>query len=196
VPSPSTAPADLLAALAPALSSLRVPWYVFGAQAALVWGRPRLTADVDVTVHLESDDWHVLVRALEAVGFQLRAATTDDFVRQTRVLPFVYSPNGLPLDVVLAGPGLEELFLERAIPVELGSATVPVMCPEDVIATKILAGRSKDLDDARGILMLRLEDLDVGSIRSTLAMLEEALSRNDLLPVLDAELARLRRRPP
>lgn len=39
-------PANLLAELA----RLRVPWYVFGAQAALIWGRPRLTTDVDVTV--------------------------------------------------------------------------------------------------------------------------------------------------
>lgn len=189
MPSPSTAPADLLAALAAVLSRLRVPWYVFGAQAALVWGRPRLTADVDVTVRLESDDWQALVRALEAAGFQLRTTAGDDFVRRTRVLPFVYLPNGLPLDVVLGGPGLEELFLERAIPVAMGSATVPVMCAEDVIVTKILAGRTKDLDDARGILLRRLEDLDVDLIRSTLAMLEDALSRSDLLPVLESEIA-------
>jgi hypothetical protein len=35
VPSPSTAPAELLAALAGALSALDARWYVFGAQAAL-----------------------------------------------------------------------------------------------------------------------------------------------------------------
>jgi hypothetical protein len=194
VPSPSTAPADLLAALAAVLSRLRVPWYVFGAQAALAWGHPRLTADVDVTVRLESDEWQTLVRALEAAGFQLRATASDDFVRRTRVLPFVYSPNGLPLDIVLGGPGLEELFLARAVPVEMGSATVPVMRPEDVIVTKILAGRTKDLDDVRGILMRRLEELDLGMIRSTLSMLEDALSQSDLVPVLEAEVARARRR--
>jgi hypothetical protein len=33
-------------------SSLNAPWYVFGAQAAIVWGRPRLTAAVDVTERL------------------------------------------------------------------------------------------------------------------------------------------------
>ncbi len=192
MPSLSTAPADLLVALAAVLSRLGIPWYAFGAQAVLVWGRPRLTADVDVTVRLESDDWQPLARALEAAGFQLRGAASDEFVRRTRVLPFVYSANGLPLDLVLGGPGLEELFLERAIPVEMGSVTVPIMCPEDVIATKILAGRTKDLDDVRGILTRRLGDLDVGLIRSTLGMLEDALSRSDLLPLLDEELGRLR----
>jgi hypothetical protein len=42
--------ADLLADLAAALASLGLSWYVFGAQAALPWGRPRLTMDVDAIV--------------------------------------------------------------------------------------------------------------------------------------------------
>ncbi len=42
-------------ALAGVLLKLRVPWYLFGAQSAIVWGRPRLTADVDVTVRLGTE---------------------------------------------------------------------------------------------------------------------------------------------
>lgn len=116
MPARDSAPAELLAALAGALSALGAGWYVFGAQAALIWGRPRLTADVDVTVRLDPEEPERLVRVLEASGFQLRVSAADDFVRRTRVLPFVYLPNGLPLDVVLAGAGLEELFLSRAVP--------------------------------------------------------------------------------
>lgn len=44
MPSPA-GPADLLADLAGALDAIGVRWYVFGAQAALIWGRPRLTTD-------------------------------------------------------------------------------------------------------------------------------------------------------
>jgi hypothetical protein len=121
VPFPSAAPADLLAALAEALAAVGARWYLFGAQAALIWGRPRLTADVDVTVRLEPEDPDALVRAFAHLGFRLRVEPGDDFVRRTRVLPFVFEPNGLPVDVVLAGPGLEELFLSRAVPVRVGS---------------------------------------------------------------------------
>jgi hypothetical protein len=193
VPSPSTAPAELLAALAGALSALDARWYVFGAQAALIWGRPRLTADVDVTVRLDPDQSDRLVHELEGRGFQLRVSQADDFVRRTRVLPFVYVPNGLPLDVVLAGPGLEEMFLSRAVQVRVGDVTVPVISPEDLIVSKILAGRPKDLEDVRGILLERLPQLDLEIIRTTISLLEEALSRGDLSPVLEAELARLRK---
>lgn len=41
--------ADLLAALASAFDTLGMSWYLFGAQAAIVYGVARLTADVDVT---------------------------------------------------------------------------------------------------------------------------------------------------
>ncbi len=76
--------------------------------------------------------------------------------------------RGLPLDLVLGGPGLEDLFLSRAVPVRLGDVTVPVISPEDVIVTKVLGGRPKDLDDVHGVLCGRLTSLDVGIVRGRL----------------------------
>jgi len=190
VPSPQSVPADLFAAIAGALSRLHARWYVFGAQAVVLWGRPRLTADIDVTVRMDPEEPERLVRALEASGFSLRIGNTPEFVRRTRVLPFVHATSGMPMDVVLAGPGLEELFLSRAVPVTIGNLVVPVISPEDLIATKILAGRPKDIEDVRGILRERLSTLDLESIRSTLALLEEALGQSDLRPILERELAR------
>ena len=187
--STQTAPAELLAALSAAFLELRAQWYLFGAQAAMVWGRPRLTADVDVTVRLEPQDPEQLVRTLEARGFALRVSDAGDFVRRTRVFPFVHVSSGLPLDVVLAGPGLEDLFLSRARPITMAGVVVPVISPEDLIATKILAGRPKDMEDVRGILRERLRDLDLQLIRSTLAALEDALAQSDLLPLFERELA-------
>ena len=44
--------ADLLEDLGAALDTLGVRWYLFGAQAAILYGVARLTADVDVTVQV------------------------------------------------------------------------------------------------------------------------------------------------
>jgi len=41
---------DVYRALSRGFSSLGVPWYVFGAQAAIIHGALRFTEDVDVTV--------------------------------------------------------------------------------------------------------------------------------------------------
>lgn len=193
MPSPAP-PAELFRALAEALRRLGAPWYVFGAQAVLVWGRPRLTADIDVTVKLDPENPERLVKTLEEAGFTLRVSATADFVKRTRVLPFVHASSQWPLDVVLAGPGLEERFLRDAVDVDVGEGVrVPMIRAEDLLVTKILAGRPKDLDDVRGVLLERLDRLDLGSIRETLASLEDALGVSDLKPVFDAELARARR---
>ena len=64
-------------------------WYVFGAQAVIVYGVPRLSADVDVTLALIPDTPADFARDMHAAGFALRVADPE-FVRRTRVMPFVH----------------------------------------------------------------------------------------------------------
>ncbi len=181
---------ELLTTLAGVLGRRGHRWYVFGAQAVILWGAPRMSADVDVTVEMAPEDAHGFVTAMEQEGFELRIQNVEDFVAKTRVLPFRHRATEMPLDVVLAGPGLEELFFQRAREVEMAQTTIPVISPEDLVVTKILAGRPKDLEDVRGILRERRASLDLGLIRETLRLLEQALGQSDLCPVLDAELDR------
>lgn len=188
----ASAPADLLRALSAALNTQGIRWYLFGAQAVAIWGRPRLTTDVDVTVGLESGS-EALVALLSGAGFKLSDVFSDEFVRSTRVLPLIHQSSGMPLDVVLAGPGLEEQFLDRAVVVSLEDFTVPVISPEDLVVTKVLAGREKDVEDIRGVLRARAGSLDVEYIRRTLAMVEGALGQSDLRPLFETELAKAAR---
>lgn len=183
---------DLLAAFSAVMRSRGARWYLFGAQAVIVWGRPRATADVDVTAQVRPSEAPELVSEMEAGGFQVRVPDPREFVARTRVLPFVHRASGLPLDVVLAGPGLEEDFLERAVEVEIGDLRVPVISPEDLIVAKLLAGRGRDLDDVAGILRERGGSLDLGRVRDTLSLIESALSRSDLTPQLERQLDRAR----
>ncbi len=164
-------------------------WYVFGAQAVIAYGVPRLSADVDVTLQLVPDEPERFARDMEAAGFALRV-DDPDFVRRTRVMPFVHLATAMPLDVVLAGSGLEDEFLDRARAVDLGGTGVPLIDPEDLIIAKVLAGRPKDLDDAHGLWRLRGRELDLGRIRRTLRLLEDALGQSDLIPSLESVLGR------
>lgn len=195
MPSPTNPPADLLRSLSDVLQRLHIDWYVFGAQAVLLWGRPRFTADIDVTARIAPDALQPFVSAMEEAGFALRVPSNDKFVEHTRVLPFVHTPTAWPVDVVLAGPGLEETFLAQAIDVDLGHGLhVPVIRAEDLIVTKILAARPKDLEDVRGVLLEQATSLDLASIRAVLGQLEDALGVSDLLPVFEAEVSRARLR--
>lgn len=160
-------------------------WYLFGAQAVIAYGVPRLSADVDVTLQLVPDDPEGLARAMRAAGFSLRVDDRD-FIRRTRVMPFVHDRTAMPLDIVLAGSGLEDEFLDRATHVPLGETTVPIIDREDLIIAKVLAGRPKDLDDARKLWQLHGEQLSASRIRGVLAQLETALAQSDLVPSFDS----------
>ena len=184
---------EVLAALGTCFDSLGVRWYLFGAQAAIFHGVARLTADVDVTVLPEPHSTARLASVMEANGFRLRVTATDDFVARTRVLPFVHSATRLPVDVVLAGPGIEEQFLDRAEFHVLEGVRVPIATVEDLVTMKILAGRPKDLDDAKGMLRARSEEIDLGHVRRMLQLLEEALSQSDLIPQLEQLIRREKR---
>ena len=184
---------EVLAALGTCFDSLGVRWYLFGAQAAIFHGVARLTADVDVTVLPELHSTGGLASVMEANGFRLRVTATDDFVARTRVLPFVHSATRLPVDVVLAGPGIEEQFLDRAEFHVLEGVRVPIATVEDLVTMKILAGRPKDLDDAKGMLRARSEEIDLDHVRRMLQLLEEALSQSDLIPQLEQLIRREKR---
>lgn len=179
---------ELLTALAPVLARWG-RWYVFGAQAVVAYGVPRLSADVDVTLALEPDTPERFAREMQAAGFALRVADPE-FVRRTRVMPFVHSATGMPLDIVLAGSGLEDEFLDRAVMTDIGTTTVPVIDPADLLIAKLLAGRPKDIEDARALWHLHGGELDAARVHRTLHLLEEALSQNDLVSAFEALVQR------
>jgi hypothetical protein len=183
VPVPPAA-VELLAALNTVLSRWG-RWYVFGAQAVVAYGVPRLSADVDITLDLLPDEPERFTEDMKAAGFELRVSDRD-FVRRTRVMPFVHTATGMPLDVVLAGSGLEDEFLTRACHVDVGGIVVPVIAREDLVIAKILAGRPKDFEDAAALWRAHGGGLDAAHIRSVLRLLEEALSQSDLVPAFDA----------
>jgi hypothetical protein len=174
---------ELLTALAPVLARWG-RWYVFGAQAVIVYGVPRLSADVDVTLSLDRDTPEQFARDMQKAGFALRVEDPD-FVRRTRVMPFLHAATGMPLDVVLAGSGLEDEFLDRAVVTDIGGTAVPIIDRADLLIAKLLAGRPKDLEDARALWRLHGRELDITRVRQTLGLLEEALSQNDLMSAFE-----------
>ncbi len=170
---------DLLAALAAVLNRWG-RWYLFGAQAVVAHGVPRLSADVDVTLRLVPDEPERFVRDMEAAGFAL-AVKDPDFVRETRVMPFIHTATAMPLDVVFAGSGLEDEFFQRVKTTDIGGVPVPLIDVADLVIAKILAGRPKDIEDARNLWRLHGPAVDHRRIRRLLRSLEAALDRSDLV---------------
>ncbi|MEX2354226.1 MAG: nucleotidyltransferase [Gammaproteobacteria bacterium] len=183
--------AKLFADLDTALSAVSSRWYVFDAQAAIIHGAARLTADVDITLLYAGDDHTDLLKILQDNAFSPRTTDPLTLIEQSRVLPVLHTPSGMPVDIVFGGPGLEEEFLQRADKVDIDGVQVPVASAEDTIVMKILAGRAKDIEDASAVVAAQANKLDMHRVRSVLGMLEKVLDRSDLLPVLDDILHRV-----
>ena len=184
--------ADLLADLGTAFAAIHVDWFLFGAQAGIVYGVARLTGDVDITARVPARLPNTaLADALEHHGFRRRF---DDpaFIELSRVLPFVHLATDLPVDVVLSGPGLEDEFFSRLTRHTLDGIDVPVVDVTDLVTMKVLAARPKDDEDIVTLLRVQEARIDLTRARDTLRMLESALGQSDLLPALDRALAQAR----
>ncbi len=73
--------------------------------------------------------------------------------------------------------------------VDLGGVVVPILSPEDVVITKVLAGRPQDLLDVRSVLEMRIDTLDLRRIRRVLRDLDEALGDVELALLFEAIVA-------
>jgi len=161
---------------------LGLRWYVFGAQAVNLHGFPRATADLDLTIDLAQIAPRALIAELDRAGFSARFAD-DEFIAATRVIPIVHRATKLPVDLVLAGPGLEQQFLDEVELQRIGNRRIPVLSAENLIVTKLLAARPKDLEDVRELVASRGSSLDHHRIGELLALLEQALGQSDLVPL-------------
>jgi len=183
---------EVLAALKKVLGPRRIRWYVFGAQAALVYGSARMTLDVDVTISLKQERVRPLVAALLKGGFGSRTDDLEAFFTRSRVVPLFHERTRMPLDLVVARDSLELTFLERARLIDIGGVTVPVISPEDLVVAKLFAGRPRDLEDVRSVLGATGESMDLRYVRALLGQLDEAEDRADLLPALERLLEEAR----
>lgn len=189
--SPANPLADLYARLEQALAVF--DWFLFGARAAIHYGSARATVDVDVSLRLAGASLDSLVERAAARGFTTRITGWRDLADRARVLLLIDQRSGIEVDVVLTGPGLEDEFHSRARKAGFGGVELPVIAPEDLLISKLLAGRPQDLQDVEAVLAAQ-PDLDLARVRSVLGRIEAALGRSDLKTVLERLQSRVQDR--
>lgn len=139
-----------------------VPYMVIGGFANLVWGEPRSTIDLDITVDVSGDGLAAFVTLAAEIGEVL----PDDpiaFAERTKVLP-VRTPDGITADFVIATLSFELEAITRARPVEVEGTPVPICSPEDLIIHKVVSERARDHEDVVGVLRRQGRSLDLASL--------------------------------
>jgi predicted nucleotidyltransferase len=126
---------------------------VIGGQAVLVYGVPRLTPDIEATLGARPDRLAEVLDLAKAQEWRVLVHDPEDFVHRTMVLPCSDSELRLRIDLMFSHSEYERQALERARRVPIGNAQVRYASLEDLVIHKIIAGRPRDLEDVRGILL-------------------------------------------
>lgn len=172
-------PTDVLRVFVPRLEAIGVPWMVAGGVAAILYGEPRYTQDLDVVVALSAADAERWALHFPGDGFYCPPV---DVIAEEAARPAFGHFNLLHLasdaraDVYLAGRDeLAHRGLSARRVMRLFEMDVPVAPPEHVILHKLLfrkAGASeRHLRDVRTMLRVLGAAVDMAALEREAARL-------------------------
>lgn len=162
------------------LTGLRLPYAIIGGTAVQIWGEPRFTKDLDLTVLAPIESFSETVEQLLA-RLQPRIEDALEFAQRNRVL-LVQTSTGYPVDVSFGLPGYEDEVIGRSVEVELFPGKGVRFCsPEDLIIHKTIAGRVQDVIDVQHIIARQKKTLDLPYIRYWLDIFSGLLETSDVI---------------
>lgn len=150
---------------------------VIGGQAVLLYGEPRLTKDIDITLGIGIDGLDKIKQIVNALHLQYLADHVEEFVKETMVLPVIDAPSGIRVDFIFSYSPYERQAIERARRIKFGKTEVKFAALEDVVIHKIIAARARDIEDVRYIL-LKNPEYDSRYIEKWLAEFDASLGKN------------------
>ena len=130
-----------------------VKYVVIGGIAAVLYGVPRATFDLDILIEATPKNVQRLIDALIGAGMGTATLTNVDDILANEITIF---KDRVRIDVQISTPGLEfEAVWENKQSMEYQGQTFFVVSLDDLIRSKRAAGRDVDLEDVR---LLELPD--------------------------------------
>jgi len=171
---------DTLQALQQRLRQAGIQSAAIGALALSIWGRARLTRDVDVKVAISREDSGRLLEAL----LPLYTPVADDpkkTLEQFGML-FFRDEQGTRIDILLAEVEFDLESIRRSKEVVVHPGVVVSVCsPEDLIIYKLISTRLQDHVDAATVIRRQDKSLDNEYIIRWLEQFEQALDDSTIV---------------
>ncbi len=168
---------QLLAKIANALDRLRIGYMVIGGQAVLLYGEPRLTKDIDITLGVGVEGLTQITDLVHGLSLKVLVDNPEAFVHKTMVLPVIEDATGIRVDFIFSHSPYEQQAITRTRAVRFGATAVNFASLEDVVIHKIIAGRGRDIDDVKAIL-LKNPDYDTDYITRWLKEFDQSFQEN------------------
>lgn len=175
----------IISSIGSALEGRNIPYMLIGGQAVLLYGEPRLTRDIDVTLGVDVDKLQDILSLAGDLALKILPENVETFVNETMVLPLIHEETGIRIDFIFSFSPYEQLALGRARKIRILERDVYFASPEDVVISKIVAGRPRDMEDVSGI-MLRMPDIDIAYIQQWLNDFSAALGDDEIKKRLES----------
>ena len=142
----------LLSRIAKELDKNNIPYMIIGGQAVLLYGEPRLTRDIDVTLGSVVGNWQHVLKVMDKIKIKPLPKEPAEFVKHTWVLPGEEKKSGIRVDFIFSFTPYEQQAIKRGRKIKLGGGKVNFASPEDLVIHKLFAGRPRDIEDVKGII--------------------------------------------
>jgi predicted nucleotidyltransferase len=144
---------ETLSRIGASLERSGIPYMIIGGQAVLLYGEPRLTRDIDITLGINIDQLEAIFAVAQHLSLKLLPEDVTAFVRQTMVLPALDEATGIRVDFIFSFTPYESQAIRRAKKVSILGQDVCFAAVEDLIIHKIFAGRPRDIEDVQTVIM-------------------------------------------
>ena len=168
--------APLIKKIAWALDLAKIPYMIIGGQAVLLYGTPRFTRDVDITLGVDTDTLPTIKKVCKKLGLKILPKNAKNFVDDTRVLPAEDIKSNIRIDFIFSFSIYEGQAIKNAKKVFINNYAVHFASPEDIIIHKLIAARAIDIEDVKNLLT-KNRGLDIAYIRKWLNEFEQTLSQ-------------------
>jgi hypothetical protein len=118
-------------------------------------------------------------KILRTMGLKILVKKDKEFVAKTMVLPAMDRESGIRIDFTFSCSLYERQAIERAKAIKLGRTSVRFASLEDLVIHKVIAGRARDLEDVRSIL-IKNPKYDSPYIEKWLAEFDKSLGEHFL----------------
>jgi len=137
-----------------------IDYLVVGGLAVNLFGVPRLTYDIDLMIHMDSENIKKLILKLTQWGYKPKIPVDplefadeekrNSWISEKGMKAFNLFSEYLPIgeiDIVIYSPIPYKILKERAVKIQIQDIIIPVISIHDLIEIKLQTGRKQDLSD-------------------------------------------------